>query len=118
MVVNVRGKAPTGRDPFGIALVEVLGSQGNLSIPENLSFGTGVWSASGGISVLKSLDPIVVFGSVTYFWNFEKHFDDIDEIAGAQPGSVNIGNAIQYGAGVAFALNERSSLDFVHPAVR
>lgn len=110
VVVNIRGKAPTGRDPFGIALVEVPGSQGNLSIPENLSFGTGVWSASGGISVLKSLDPIVVFGSVTYFWNFQNHFDDIDEMVGAQPGEVNIGNAIQYGAGVAFALNERSSL--------
>lgn len=110
VVANLRVKAPTGRDPFGIGLVEVEGSQGNLNIPEELSFGTGAWSASGGISVLKSLDPLVVFGSVTYFWNFTGNFDDIDETPGNQPGSVNIGNAIQYGAGVAFALNERSSL--------
>src|SRR5690349_21162290 len=32
VVVNVRGKAPTGRDPFGVELIEVPGSQGNLKI--------------------------------------------------------------------------------------
>src|SRR3546814_14312458 len=53
---------------------------------------------------------MVVFGSLTYFYNFSQHFRDIDEALGNQPGSTKIGDAIQYGAGVAFALNERSSL--------
>jgi hypothetical protein len=110
IVANVRVKAPTGRDPFGIELVDVAGSQGNLKIPQQLSFGTGLWAASAGFSVLKSLDPMVVFGSVNYFHNFRKSFGDIDEAPGDQPGRVDIGDAFQYGAGVAFALNERSSL--------
>jgi hypothetical protein len=110
IVANVRIKAPTGRDPFGIELVDVTGSQGNLKIPQQLSFGTGLWAASAGFSVLKSLDPMVVFGSVNYFHNFRKSFGDIDEAPGDQPGRVDIGDAFQYGAGVAFALNERSSL--------
>lgn len=110
VVANVRVKAPTGRHPFGVELVEVAGSEGNLSVPGNLSFGTGVWSTSAGVSVLKSIDPMVVFGSATYFRNWKESFADIDEAAGDQPGTANIGDAFQYGAGVAFALNERSSL--------
>ncbi len=110
IVASVRIKAPTGRDPFGIELVDVAGSQGNLKVPQQLSFGTGLWATSAGFSVLKSLDPMVVFGSVTYFHNFRKSFGDISEAPGDQPGRVDIGDAFQYGAGVAFALNERSSL--------
>src|SRR5690606_2815203 len=110
VVGNIRVKAPTGRHPFGIELVDVEVSQGNLKIPEQLAFGTGVWSAAAGVSVLKSLDPLVVFGSVNYFMNFAQGFDDIDESLGDQPGRVDLGDSLQYGAGVAFALNERSSL--------
>jgi hypothetical protein len=60
--------------------------------------------------VLKTIDPMVVFGSITYFHNFKQHFDDLEEADFNQPGSVKIGDAIQFGAGVAFALNDRSSL--------
>lgn len=110
IVVNARVKVPTGREPFGTELILVDGSEGNLQVPERLSTGTGVWSASAGISLLKTLDPMVVFGSFTYFHNFAKHFDDLDEAVGDQPGRAKIGDAFQYGAGVAYALNERSSL--------
>lgn len=110
IVLNARVKAPTGQHPFGVELVEIPGTAGNLKVPERLSTGSGVWGASAGISVLKTLDPMVVFGSLTYFYNFSEHFRDIDEALGDQPGKTKIGDAIQYGAGVAFALNERSSL--------
>ena len=110
LVVSVRAKAPTGRHPFGIELVDVEGSEGNLKIPEKLAFGTGAWSGSVGLSALKSLDPLVIFGSVNYFRNFEHGFSDIDEAPGDQPGWADLGDSFQYGAGVAFALNERSSL--------
>lgn len=116
VVINVRGKAPTGAHPFGIGLMTVEGSEGNLVVPERLSTGTGVWGISGGVSLLKTIDPMVVFASFNYFHNFEGHFDDISELPdlttplGRVPGRVKLGNAIQFGAGVAFALNERSSL--------
>lgn len=118
VVINVRGKAPTGKHPFGIGLITVAGSEGNLVVPERLSTGNGSWAVSGGISLLKTIDPLVVFASFNYFHNFEQYFDDISELPdlteplGRRPGRVKLGNAIQFGAGVAFALNERSSLSF------
>ena len=110
IVLNSRVKFPTGRHPFGIEFIEVEGSEGNLSIPERLSYGTGVYGASLGVSVLKTLDPMIVFGSLTYFRNFKREFDDLDETPGDQPGTANLGNAIQVGAGLAFALNDKSSV--------
>jgi len=112
VVLNARVKAPTGRHPFGVELQEIEGSQGNLAVPTQLSTGSGVWGASVGLSALKTIDPMVVYGSVSYFHNFQRHFGDIDEAVGDQPGSARLGRAIQFGAGVAFALNDRSSLNF------
>lgn len=111
-VINARIKAPTGRSPWGVEVVEVPGSQGNLVVPERLSTGSGAWGGSFGFSALKTLDPMVVFGSFNYFHNFTKKFGDIDEAEGDQPGKVSLGRAVQFGLGVAFALNEKSSLNF------
>jgi hypothetical protein len=112
IVVNARVKAPTGEHPYGVPLVEIPGSSGNLSIPETLGTGSGTWGASIGMSALKTVDPIVLFGSVSYFRNFDTGFDDISEGPGLQPGNVKPGDSFQYGAGVAFAVNERASLSF------
>ncbi len=112
IVVNARVKAPTGEHPYGVSLVEVPGSGGNLSIPESLGTGSGTWGASIGMSELKTVDPLILFGSFSYFRNFDQGFDDISEGPGLQPGNVKPGDSFQYGAGVAFAVNERSSLSF------
>ena len=123
IVINVRGKAPTGMHPFGIKLEEIEGSEGNLKIPTRLSTGTGAWAISGGLSVLKTIDPLVVYASANYFHNFPAHFDDLTEVP-VQPGAVvsgsaQFGDAIQLGAGIAFALNDKSSLStsFTHRMV-
>lgn len=110
IVFNARVKVPTGANPYGVELREVVSSQGNLFVPQRLSTGSGVWGASVGVSALKTLDPMVVFGSLTYFRNFERGFSDIEEVQGDQPGRVDVGNAYQVGAGIAFALNEKSSI--------
>ncbi|MBA3054447.1 MAG: transporter [Sphingomonadales bacterium] len=110
IVLNARVKAPTGKNPYGVELREVANSQGNLSVPERLSTGSGVWGGSLGVSALKTLDPMVVFGSLTYFRNFPRSFGDIDEAPGDQPGQVDVGDAFQLGAGLAYALNDRSSI--------
>lgn len=110
IVFSGRVKAPTGDDPFGISLVEIEGSNGNLAVPKELPTGTGVWAASIGVSALKTIDPLVVFGNGTFFYNFEGDFKDLDENEGLQPGKARLGNAIQFGAGMAIALNDTSSL--------
>jgi len=110
LVLSGRVKLPTGRDPFGTEFIEVPNSEGNLQVPETLATGSGVYGASAGLSVLKTLDPMIVFGNATYFYNLPRSFADIDENPEDQPGRVNVGNAFQFGAGLAFALNERSSI--------
>lgn len=110
VVISARVKFPTGRDPFGVEFVEVENSEGNLEVPQSLATGTGVYGGSLGVAVLKTLDPMVVFGNLTYFRNFSRDFDDIDENAGDIPGRVDIGDAWQFGAGLAFALNDKSSI--------
>lgn len=110
LVISGRVKLPTGQEPFGVDFVEVEGSEGNLQVPSALATGSGVWGASLGVSALKTIDPMVVFGSINYFRNFERSFGDIDENPGDQPGRVAIGNAFQFGAGLAYALNESSSI--------
>jgi len=110
VVVSARVKFPTGRHPFGVEFVEVEGSEGNLQVPRSLATGTGVYGGSLGVAVLKTLDPMVVFGNFTYFHNFARDFADIDENEGDVPGRVAIGDAWQFGAGLAFALNDKSSI--------
>ncbi|QDP18500.1 transporter [Sphingomonas xanthus] len=110
IVLNARVKAPTGRHPYGVELVEVEGSEGNLFVPARLPTGSGLWGASIGISALKTIDPLVVFGSATFFKQFARSFSDVDEAEGKQPGRVRLGDAFQWGAGVAYALNDYSSL--------
>jgi hypothetical protein len=110
VVLSLRGKAPTGDSPFGIELTEVPDTQGNFHVPNSLATGTGVWAATAGLSVLKTIDPMIVFGSLNYFHNLRRHFNDLGEVDGDQPGDADVGDAWQYGAGVAFALNDSSSL--------
>lgn len=110
MVMNVRLKAPTGSDPYGIK-VEQVGDNTNLIVPKELPSGNGVWSASAGLSFVKTLDPAIVFANVSYFHNFRRHFSDISsDAAQVIPGDIELGNSFQYGLGTAFALNERMSL--------
>ncbi|MGX5217243.1 transporter [Pseudomonas segetis] len=109
-VVSLRVKAPTGKDPYGIKLQQVPGND-NLTVPEELPTGNGVWSITPGISLVKTVDPAVLFGNLSYTYNLEEDYSDISSTRGVkQPGTVQLGNWFQFGLGMAFALNERMSL--------
>lgn len=111
VVWNLRLKAPTGSDPYGIKMVQPDPDNTSLIVPDDLSSGNGVWAASTGFSCVKTLDPAIVFASINYFYNFTRHFDDISSAAEeTAPGDIKLGDSIQYGLGTAFALNERMSL--------
>jgi hypothetical protein len=119
IVLNVQAKAPTGSHPYGITISEkpISGNDGNLittiRTPQKLASGNGVWSVSTGLSLLRTVDPVVLFGSLSYIHNFEGSFEDVDGNANtATPGDVDLGDAIQYGLGMAIALNERTSMSF------
>lgn len=110
VVLNFGVRAPTGKDPYGISTREVAGSGGNLNLPDELPTGNGVWGVNAGVSLLKTLDPAIVFTNLGYTYNFEESFDDISASDGNSPGDVKLGDSIRAGFGTAFALNERLSL--------
>lgn len=111
-VLTLRVKAPTGDDPFGIKLIQDP-SNDSLAYPEDLPTGNGVWSITPGISLVKTYDPAVLFGSLSYTHTFEESFSDVSSAVGVKvPGKVKLGDSFQIGAGIAFALNEKMSMSF------
>ena len=111
-VFTLRVKAPTGQEPFGIKLRQDPNND-SLFYPEDLPTGNGVWSITPGISLVKTYDPAVLFGSLSYTHNLEESFSDISSTVGvSHPGKVRLGDSFQLGAGIAFALNEKMSMSF------
>ena len=109
--INARIKGPTGSHPYGVKLRPVPGSGGNLTVPDTLPSGNGLWGATVGVSAVKTLSPATLFGSFAYNYNHARHFSDISSAPGTvSPGSVKLGDSIGWSLGSAFALNERFSL--------
>lgn len=106
--------APTGRAPYGINwnTVSVPGDQYlQFAVPSRQPTGNGLWQGTVGGSVVKTMDPAIVFANLGYIHSFPRGFADIDtDPQTTTPGSVKLGDAYYFGAGVAFAFNERASL--------
>ena len=103
-------RAPTGKHPYGI---NTRNAGENLYVPDELPTGNGVWGVSTGFSVLKTLDPAIVFANFGYTYNFDKSFSDVGNNPDTKnPGEVSLGDSIRFGFGTAFALNPRFSLSF------
>ncbi len=112
IVLNVSVTAPTGKEPYGIDLIaDPDGDNTNLHIPDELPTGSGLWSLSTGLSFLTTTDPAILFANIAYTYYFEEGFSDLGSMPGAanEPGDVKLGDSIQIGLGIAFAINERTS---------
>lgn len=113
-LLTVGVTAPTGRAPYGINwnTVSKSGDQYlQFAVPERQPTGNGVWQGTLGLTAVKTIDPAIVFGNIGYIHSFERSFGDIDTDPQTRtPGSVKLGDAYYFGAGVAFAFNERASL--------
>ncbi|WDD93413.1 hypothetical protein Bsp3421_003491 [Burkholderia sp. FERM BP-3421] len=110
IVASLRVKTPTGTSPFGIKLEQIDPNNTNLVAPDKLPTGTGMWAITAGVSALKTYDPIVLFGSLSYTYNVARSFSDISSVVGqTEPAKVKLGDIIQFGGGVALAFSERDS---------
>ncbi len=110
VVGSLRVKAPTGTSPFGIKVVQLDADNTNLVAPSKLPTGTGFWNLTAGLSVLKTYDPVVLFGSMSYTYNIARSFADISSVQGqTQPATVKLGDILQIGAGVALAFSDKDS---------
>ncbi len=112
VVVNGHVTVPTGSMPYGIKIVQDSGND-NISFPTGLPTGVGVWNVSGGASIIKTVDPAILFAGVNYYYNIQRHFKDISPYQGTTtPGQVAPGNALSVSFGTAFSLNDRMSATF------
>lgn len=112
LVWSLKLKAPTGRHPYGIDQ-RTSASDAALQFPSELPTGSGLWSLGTGLSLVKTIDPAILFANIEYTHQFANGFDDINGNPGiVEPGDVRLGNSFQYGLGMAFALNDRMSLSF------
>jgi len=106
--------APTGRAPYGIDWTTVSHADDpylQFAVPRRQPTGNGVWQGSLGLTAVKTIDPAIVFANLGYIHSFERGFGDIDTDPQTRtPGRVKLGDAYYFGAGVAFAFNERASL--------
>jgi hypothetical protein len=104
--------APSGLAPYGIKWYNVASSQyEEFAVPDRQPTGNGVWQATVGSSFVKTMDPAIVFGNIGYIHSFIRSFSDIDtDPQVVTPGSVKLSDVYYYGAGLAFAFNDRSSL--------
>ncbi len=113
MVASLRVRAPTGRDPFGLKIIAPDANNNNLNVPEDLPTGSGLWNATLALSVLRSYDPVILFGNLGYSYNAPRRFGDISPVLGQiQPARVELGNPVLLSGGVAIALNDRAALSF------
>jgi hypothetical protein len=113
LVTSVRLRAPTGRHPFGLKLIQADEDNTNLNVPENLPTGTGLWSATFNVSALRTYDPVILFGNLGYTLYRPEEFDDISPVLDqVSPAEVALGNTLQLSAGMAIALNDRSAISF------
>ena len=62
----------------------------------NRGLGTGYWSVKGGVSLVKTIDPVVFFGSLGYAAAFEER-------------GVDPSDTISYSVGAGFSMNDRVS---------
>ncbi|HZZ11224.1 MAG TPA: hypothetical protein VFE79_11095 [Paraburkholderia sp.] len=110
VVGSLRIKAPTGTSPFGEKVVQVDTDNTNLVAPTKLPTGTGFWNITAGVSLLKTYDPVVLFGSLSYTYNLARSFADISSVQGqTEPATVKLGDIVQFGGGVALAFSDKDS---------
>jgi hypothetical protein len=109
LIWNLQVSAPTGESPYGIKMLSDP-TNSNLKYPSNLPTGKGVWGVSSGFSIIRELDPVVLFGSGNYYYEFTQNVGDLSTSPGqVTPGQVAPGNSLSYTLGASVSLNERFS---------
>lgn len=99
-VAGLRVKSDTGIGPFDVGYDE-------FGVADSLTTGSGFWGVQPSISMLLPSDPVVIFGGVSYLYQFGRN---IDRLIGDVPiGRVEPGDSIGASLGFGFALNPRFS---------
>jgi hypothetical protein len=87
-VLSLTTRFPTAEDPSDI--------DSNGDVP----LGLGTYGIQPGLTIVRTIDPAVLFASFRYIWDIENDF-------GQGLGKLDYGDSYEYTFGLAFALNER-----------
>ncbi|HEV7779108.1 MAG TPA: transporter [Luteibacter sp.] len=111
----LRVKSRTGKDPFEVVtdcVTRCVQNATGTGLPLELPRGSGFWSIQPGVTWLYPSDPIVLFGNISYLYNFTRH--DVSRtvlLAGREElGDVHAGNIVDVSIGMGLALNEKMSM--------
>ena len=100
IIAGLRVKSDTGKSPFSITYDE-------FGIAHGLATGSGFWGVQPGITVLLPSDPAVIYGGVSYLYQFPRNINR--NVGGTLIGHVHPGGAITANVGFGFAINPRFS---------
>ncbi|MEN6624072.1 MAG: hypothetical protein ABFD50_21310 [Smithella sp.] len=107
IILRLGAHFPTGKDPYGLTQ-EYIPELG-VVMPVEFPTGTGHYGASLGFTLAKSVDPTVLFFNAAYYYNFSRSVGVQD---GQDYGDIKLGDSIEFGFGLVFALQEKLSLNF------
>ncbi len=117
-VAGLRLKTRTGRDPFEVVTDCVRRCVGEnatgTGLPQELPTGSGFYALQPSLTWLYPSDPAVLFGSLSYLHNFQRHNLRRQVLDGEwEPlGTVKPGDVVGFNFGVGLALNEKASISF------
>jgi hypothetical protein len=103
--MNLEIAGETARWPDVIASIGLTAPSGSKPDEEGLSLGSGHWEASFGVQFVKTVDPVALFGGVSYAHQFEARYFLNDAVHSVDPGEI-----AGYNFGFGFAVNENISL--------
>lgn len=108
VVLRLGASFPTGQDPYGLTRENVSGLG---LVTTSFPTGTGHYGMTWGATLVKSADPVILFLSAAYYYNFARRVGN----AGDPPinfGNIKIGNSFEYNIGFILALQEKFSVNF------
>lgn len=107
VLLRVRGRTHTGRDPFTIPVEEVsVGDAQNPATRSGLTdvpTGNGYYSVAPGVTLVWRMDPVVLFAGANYSFNLSRTIDGV--------GRLNPGDNWEAFLGLNFAVSERLGLN-------
>lgn len=99
-ILSLHVKSDTGIGPYDVGYDQ-------FGIATGLATGSGFWGVEPGVSMLLPSDPVVIYASVNYLYQFKR---DINKtIGGALVTNVTPGGSVLANVGFGFALNPRFS---------
>ena len=102
IVTGITASAPTGKSPnFDPSKGQNIAQAADIRDPTIPQIGTGHWILTGSVTALKSYDPLILFGTISYsHWLPRKFFGTLVE-----PGDV-----WEVNSGLGFAVNDTDTL--------